>query len=149
VSGFDHSPFDEAQVSWHAHVFPYKMGNYKKKILTTPSCVGVINYGLDLSPESAVECHSQSLRLEHAGRVDCMVMWVHLDITDDVTLEYWDGQDFPLHLKTSVQFFPAPLQVAEESVSSTTILCQPAFTYGDSDIAFHYEIQTALTEEHS
>lgn len=36
VSGLDHSPLDAKQENWHTNMYPYKLGGYRKKLLTQP-----------------------------------------------------------------------------------------------------------------
>ena len=37
ISGFDHRDLDKAQEDWHEHMFPYKLGGYRKRMLTKPT----------------------------------------------------------------------------------------------------------------
>ena len=53
VSGWDHSALDRVQAGWHENMFPYKLGQYRKKLLTEPSCVAEINYY-----DTASFCHA-------------------------------------------------------------------------------------------
>ena len=44
VNGFDHTPFDKTQQDWHTHLFPYKLGQYRKTFLTQPFIIAEINF---------------------------------------------------------------------------------------------------------
>lgn len=36
ISGFDHVDLDIKQENWHENMFPYKLGGYRKRLLTNP-----------------------------------------------------------------------------------------------------------------
>jgi hypothetical protein len=36
ISGFDHLDLDKKQENWHENMFPYKLGGYRKRLLTKP-----------------------------------------------------------------------------------------------------------------
>ena len=137
VSGFDHSSLDALQQGWHTHLFPYKIGAYRKKILTDPLCIGTLKYAGDGLGTSGVSIESAvKLSAVRAGRCDCFVLWVDFLISDGNLLQFWDGFDFPSHLKTSVKFLENPQCVepsgTQESDKCGEFSCNVAFSYGES-----------------
>lgn len=140
VSGFDHSSLDHVQQHWHQFWFPYKLGNYRKKILTAPCCIATIDYDhvAQVADGSAgIACSSGQIPITSpGGRLDCMVIWVEYEISETVSTEYWTD-DFPPYLTTSTKFFPVSSQVSEGRHS---INFETEFHFGDSDIETQYSL---------
>lgn len=140
VSGFNHSSLDEIQESWEENWFPYKLGNYRKRILTEPLCVATIDYGLltvagDDGNGDAVLCSPphQRLHVISPGQLDCMALWVEYEAAESIRVETWDGVNFPPYLTTPTRFFKEPLKISSPE-SCPAIFCDSRFTFGDSSI---------------
>lgn len=72
VSGFEHDPYDEKLATWATHLFPYKLGQYRKKLLSVPTCVGELDF---TGVAEDVVAHTP-LVISEAGRCDCVAIWV-------------------------------------------------------------------------
>lgn len=133
VNGFDHSPLDLKQSDWHTHWFPYKMGCYRKTLLTEPVCVAVLDYAGDAVDGEGISVSSLQKMpvIVSSGRCDCLVMWVDYDISDGNIMSFWDGVDFPSYLKTSVKFLENPIVVAS---GNSVVELKSSFNYGNSEM---------------
>ena len=81
VNGFDHKPFDQVQQNWHEHLFPYKLAQYKKRLLTAPTCLLEIDYAEIVSLEESAWLalslqQSVMLPVIAAGRCHGVAIWV-------------------------------------------------------------------------
>ena len=81
MNGFDHAPFDQVQQSWHEHLFPYKLAQYKKRLLTAPTCLLEVDFSEVVSLEEsawlALSWHrSVVLPIVAPGQCHCVAIWV-------------------------------------------------------------------------
>lgn len=96
VSGFDHSAFDKSKDDWFTHHFPYKLGNYRKKILTNPINLTTLDYYKKLESISSEDIVRKESILSN-GRCDCVVVWVDYQLSledNDSITKNWDQGDF-------------------------------------------------------
>jgi type III protein arginine methyltransferase len=155
VSGFDHSPLDEVQERWHDNWFPYKLGNYRKTLLSDPLCIATIDYQLIAShPHElcrAVQTVPDQTLLpvtRGAGQqVDCMALWVEYEevpadspATGPPSIGYHSspgGEDFAPSLTTLTKFFAIPIPLA--GPGEVSIACRCSFSDGDSELALAFD----------
>lgn len=78
VSGFDHTPLDEKQADWHANMFPFKLADYRKRLLSKPTSVAALHYSEPLGslPEKITR-----IPMTASGRCDCVAVWIDYDLT--------------------------------------------------------------------
>jgi hypothetical protein len=119
------------QGGWQQHWFPYKLGMYRKTLLTEPVCVTRMDYQAlldrhtpyDAALNQALETVQTELRLVQSGVCHCAAMWVDFEVTSETSITHWvdDGSsssgnscsqsgssfNFPPYLKTHVKFFAA------------------------------------------
>jgi hypothetical protein len=73
VSGFDHSHLDQQQRGWQKHQLPYKLADYKKRLLCTPVTLQTVSYSHLARSLAEV---SRTVPITAAGRLDCLAIWV-------------------------------------------------------------------------
>ena len=157
VSGFDHSALDDRQANWHTHMFPFKLHSYRKRMLTKPQAIAMLDY-TSMTPLESLPSTSFTLPFVSDGRCDCVVLWSDFDCTpgllggtspgmndeldSHLILRQWNQQtdsngdfDFPSHLKTSVKFFSKPVVVTKELA---TVIATVAFQKGESDFIYDF-----------
>ena len=137
MSGFDHSHLDSIQNTWNENLFPYKLGVYRKKLLAQPVCVGTIHYDLiSLGEfEKLVNYQNTQISISSTGKFHCVAIWVDYDITDEIQIKYWDGNNFPPYLKTLLKFNQNPIDVVD---NIHKINVQSSFQFGDSEFQFNF-----------
>lgn len=111
VSGFDHSALDAAQANWHDYLYPYHLANYRKKMLSRPVRLAVLDY-YTLS-EQFDTVLQQTTQVTATGRCDCMVVWVdyEIDKAGRSCLSHFNGEDFVPFASQSLKFIPRPLEL--------------------------------------
>ncbi len=132
VSGFDHSPLDEAQDNWNTHMFPYKLGTYQKTALSIPTCVYTIDYTIVNDQNSFIDTNT-TIDFTRSGRCDCVAIWVDYDLTTHHTINFWENDNFPIYYKTNIRFFKESRAVEP---LHNVIQCNTSFEYGNSDLDF-------------
>lgn len=149
VDAFDHSPFDRRLECWSDHLFPYKLGLYRKKFLTQPFLLYEISYASsDVS--SNFGSKSDTISIIESGRCDCVAIWIDYNLTParvggtdatgekDLQLKHLNTNlhDFELHYKQNLKFFAEPVNVAakQQLVSTCT------FQQGASDFQYSFQI---------
>jgi hypothetical protein len=154
VSGFDHSALDARQATWHTHMFPFKLGGYRKRLITAPRAIATLHYTAANVPGSIAQAEAVvSAPVVQDGRCDCVVMWVDYDLSPGVfgttipcaqpspvfedILRQWDNGDFPNHLKTSIKFFPEPIAVER---GRATLTANVSMEEGESDFKYSFNI---------
>ena len=159
VSGFDHTPLDERQENWHDHMFPFKLANYRKKLLTKPFRIGEIDYSCSQSTDLAESTNSIG-KVIISGRCDCVAIWVDYDLKpaiakscggvvhadrknsndtkhDSNVIEQYDESinDFQCHTKLSLKFFKQPVIVRKDE---SILTCLSTYSQGDSDFTYDF-----------
>ena len=140
VSGFCHKPLDEARRNWFEHSFPYKLSQYRKKFLTTPTHVLAFDYqeeSIDLSPLA----WTVSVPISDQGTLHAIAIWVDYQLSPEEMLsavyrDRWGSYDFREYLKIDVRFFESPVLVS----SSNFLEVKAYFAFGDSEVALQYSI---------
>lgn len=150
VDAFDHSPFDRRLESWSDHLFPYKLGSYRKKFLTQPFLLYEISYASsDIS--SNFGSKSDTISIIESGRCDCVAIWIDYNLTParvggtdaagekDLQLKHLNTNlhDFELHYKQNLKFFAEPVNVAAKQQLVSTC----SFTQGASDFQYSFQIR--------
>ena len=139
-------------------MYPYKLGNYKKALLSAPTIVAELVYQ-ELVHDIGPTITLAPMAVPSTGTNEChgVVTWVDYllcdgtpsssSTTDDpsednnteIKLVHWNGYDFPPYLTTNVKFFPTPVIVN----SSSVLRCETSFQVNDSDFTFHFDIQNS------
>ena len=155
VNGFDHSSFDVRQAGWHTHWLPYKLADYRKKLLSHP----VILQKMDFTkPVRNLEHTTSVVPIIRAGRADCVAIWVDYDLTGETLFENgvhrlapgWEktylehfsstsvnpNPDFPAHLKVNIRLFQDAPTVDE----SYRLKADSAFAVGSSDFEYEFDL---------
>jgi hypothetical protein len=152
-------PLDERQEKWHNNMFPYKLGTFKKRLLSKPFSIRELDYTQNISPYKIISQVETNIIL--SGRCDCIAIWVDYDLIQSdheylstqeneqkyksnsskecpVSIKHWDNEtnDFPVHLKHNLKFFPTPINVTNE----TTIVASTSFSGGDTDFEFEFNV---------
>lgn len=132
VSGFDHGPLDAVQANWHEFLYPYYLANYRKRVLAKPVRLAVLDYYT--LAEQFQDILQQTVRIETAGRLDCLAVWVDYDLDREgrASVENFNGQEFVSYSPQTLKFLPAPRLVQQgEHVNIAMALPQ-----GSSDFQF-------------
>lgn len=162
MNGFDHTPFDEVQQGWHEHLFPYKLSQYRKKLLTKPQCLLDVDFAQIVSMEESEWLglsinQTVTLPVTTAGKCHCVAIWVDFGFpstsskpsdrghSSTLEVEYFrtahptisssDSYEFPLYHTCSLKFFPEPVTVEIGS----SLKGRVEFETGDSDFTFAFE----------
>ncbi len=152
VDTFDHSPFDQRLECWSDHLFPYKLGSYRKKFLTQPIVLYELGYA---SPDISLNFGTKSLTttIIESGRCDCVAIWIDYDLTparangsgiagsnqqQDLQLKHLDtsSHEFELHYKQNLKFFAKPIDVT----TSRQLVSTCSFQQGASDFQYSFQI---------
>lgn len=158
VSGFSHKAYDEAQKDWHIHHFPYKLGTFRHRLLTEPTCVAIIDYEQTVvsSPtNSKANCLSTgegmqssiSLPVTSAGRFDGTAIWVDyflldgLDTKEPIIMSPLEEEEeggqrqFKHYSKVFIKFNSQPELVVQ---GHHFIHADCEFIEGNSDFQFNF-----------
>lgn len=164
MSGFNHLPLDERQVNWHEFLYPYRLANYRKRALSTPAVIGVIDYR-----ENEVKPIHQltEIAFEINGTCDGIAIWVDYLLAEDQEqqlaaqqpesifshpsqpaqhqqpyplqhnrLIHYFHNDFPPFMTQSIKFLPTP-----EPVSiGNKLIAEIYFENGQSEFQHRFEI---------
>jgi hypothetical protein len=136
VDGFNHSPLDYFKDGWASYSFPYKLGTYRKRLLSTPMCILSLDY--EASEQLSISPVTTSCPLITDGICDCIAIWVDYDLLPGCSLSAWDGSDFPPWLKVFVRFLPERRLIDQSS--SMRLEIQAGFEYGASDIDIAFDV---------
>jgi type III protein arginine methyltransferase len=125
--GFSHRSYnDYIRDDWHRYLYPYKLGNYRKNLLAEPSCITTIDYvncenTSWLNGETAaITSADLSIPFLKDGFCHGVALWVDYHLIDDVTIENYRNEDFPLYYNVILKFLPeAKLINASQSLHLT------------------------------
>lgn len=133
VCGFDHEPFDEVLEGWNTHWFPYKLADYRKKILSQPTCIAVCNYG-NYGQNANVQVEDyKELKMIVDGRIDCLAIYVDFCLGPRFgTIDMLDAA----YMKHNVRFITGPKSVK----AGDTLVCKSRWSDGDSDIELVFDV---------
>lgn len=138
-------------------MFPYSLGTFKKRLLSKPFRIRELDYTQNISAHKIISQVETNIIL--SGRCDCIAIWVDYDLIQSdheylltqedqqenianssknspVSIKYWNNEtnDFPVHLKHNLKFFPTPINVSNE----TTIIASSSFSAGNKDFEFDF-----------
>ncbi len=135
MSGFDHAPLDVRQSDWFAHSYPYKLANYRKKLLSAPQRIATLNYNHTVSAPPAELVQTPFIA---SGRCDFVAIWVDYQLTQDEqsTLQCFKNGNFPSYMKLNLKFFEHSQSVQVGNVLN----CVTEFVAGESDFRFQFGI---------
>ena len=153
VHGFDHNALDRVQDDWHTHMFPYKLGNYRHKLLTKPSVLTSLDYTLPMADEGIIAAdNAKKVPVVLAGRADAVVIWVDYQLSADSPdncLRGWNGVSsasasaslseanlFPNYLTVNLRFLPDAVSVVEEQWLNQAV----EFVVGSSDFKYTFNV---------
>jgi hypothetical protein len=149
VSGFNHRALDEKQQNWFEFLYPYRLANYRKRALASPSVIGTIDYSLQ-SPENGMfsPIHQMTeIAFEINGTCDGIALWVDYILHEDYSsssssmsphrLSFYQNNDFPPFMTQNIKFFQTPEVVNIDS----KLIAEIYFENGQSDIQYHFEIR--------
>lgn len=138
MNGLNHSPLDEYQKDWYCHLFPYKLANYRKKLLSTPAVCAVLDYSGVIQSSPVLTYH---VPITNEGICDGVAVWVDYDLGgsgSNSVIHQWDytAHNFRPYLKQSMKFFPQRLSVS----TSSTLQVSTCFNVGDTDYSYDFRI---------
>jgi hypothetical protein len=156
IKGFDHSAFDEKIDSWHTHYYPYKLGNYKKQLLSEPICVACIDYRFVAADVNSAVFRVPVRSSKENQQIDCHCVAVWVDYVligeeDEVDasksndhfqyiLSQCIDDDFALYYACQIKFFPSPVPIGGD-LEQAFLTCHSSFTLGDSDIRLNFNVE--------
>ena len=128
---------------WHEHTYPYKLGNYQKTLLTTPVCIGTLDYSKSLAELQSTGINNEiSCPIISDAEAEChfVAIWIDYQLTVDeesVLHMYSDtSNDFPIYSAQCIKYFPQAVKV--NSINS--LQAKLIFNYGDSDFTYDFAI---------
>ena len=175
VNGFPHYSYDvtltgsgtgavgQPPGSWSDNLFPYKLAQYNKRLLSHPICIATLDiesfyddYSIDINGV---------LDIYENGLCHCVAIYIELDNTHTHSTSYdnttntnisaynntsiynnnnnilhgiqSDIGDFPLHHTSNLKFLPEPVNVSRGG-TGTGLSYRMKFNYGDSDLLFEF-----------
>ena len=170
VNGFPHYSYDVTLTgsgtgtphdSWSDNLFPFKLGQYNKRLLSHPVCIATLDIESFYDNDYSIDING-ILDIYESGVCHCIAIYIELDNTQVSTLHdnnnttntsaynntaynnsnnnilhgiQSDIGDFPLHLTTSLKFLPEPVNVSR---GGTGLSYRMKFEYGDSDLLFEF-----------
>ena len=139
VLGFDHTPFDDYKEGWQKYNFPYKLGGYRKTLLTDPTALLTLDY--THPNKQSIAQTTLTVPFIKTGLLDCVAFWVDYQLDAVSDLFGWDKnqENFPSYLKTFVRFLPERTAVTEGT--STMLVLTASFDYGQSDFFFDFVVK--------
>ena len=157
VSGFSHKHLDERQSDWQKYWLPYKLADYRKKLLCEPVALHNVDFTRDMVslPKTTVQ-----MPINHSGRLDCLAVWVDYGLGAEIRTQPGDSTqtqqqrfmrsyskgnypvpsyvDFPPHMKVTLRFFPYSQQRAVDAASGGTVRVTSSFEVGASDFNIEF-----------
>lgn len=122
-------------------MYPYKIAEYRYKLLTEPCEIGELNYLRseelrDQSVSRSVNCSFVS-----SGRCDAVVVWSDYSINESGALSVLccENKVFAYHAKVSIKFFSAPVEI--ETISEHDLHVDTTFIYGASDFSYNFLVK--------
>ena len=73
VSGFDHKHLDERQGDWQQYWLPYKLADYRKKVLCEPVALHIVDFSNEVT---TLPARTSDMPITNSGRLDCLAVWV-------------------------------------------------------------------------
>ena len=176
VNGFPHYSYDviltgsgtgavgQPPGSWSDNLFPYKLAQYNKRLLSHPVCIATLDiesfyddYSIDIT--GVIDIYD-------SGICHCVAIYIELDnsptnstvhdnnstnntnTTSAYNTSYNNNNnilhgiqsdigDFPLHHTCHLKFLPEPLSVSRCG-TGTGLSYRMKFEYGDSDLKFEF-----------
>jgi hypothetical protein len=149
VSGFNHRALDEKQQNWFEFLYPYRLANYRKRALASPSVIGTIDYSIQSSENPSVSAIHQmtEIAFEINGTCDGIALWVEYILHEDYSsssslasqhrLSFYQNNDFPSFMTQNIKFFEKPAVISIDN----KLIAEIYFENGQSDVQYHFEIR--------
>ena len=140
---FDHSVYDTVVDEWHEYTYPYKLGNYDKKLLTIPTCIACLDYNESLEVLQS-RCINNAVTCPIITDIECdchfVAIWIDYQLTSDETsvLSVFQDHtnDFPTYSTHCIKYFPKTVRVNQEN----KLCAKLSFNYGDCDFKYDFAI---------
>ena len=73
IAGFDHKHLDERQGDWQQYWLPYKLADYRKKVLCEPVALHIVDFSNEVT---TLPARTSDMPITNSGRLDCLAVWV-------------------------------------------------------------------------
>ena len=111
----------------------------------------MIDYVFPMNPDSPVYINETAIEFVNAGHCDAVAIWVDLDLTDSgLRIRGMESGVFKYYAKVTIRYFPERMNIERSSNDNRSddllgfnkiIHCRSDFSFGSSDINFHFTIK--------
>lgn len=152
VNGIKHESYDNfINDDWFNHLYPYKLGNYRKKLLSKPICVTSLNY-CDEFQDIDVCVDVPLLFPDDCDVVRCdgVAIWVDYCLVHEtmnngsaINIQHYNSpdfvDDFPLFYNVTVKFLKESISFDKKTRSNSIMVANCKFYEGDRDFKFSFD----------